>query len=159
MSLLAEGVAEHVIKADTGVLLGPKVALVITVIRDHPLDVALSTTHVFFFLAPSFPFEPPLQTKTRAKMMLLPLKGDLIHRPLTAIYTSFVLVQRCSKIGKLAHGLVPLLFGAVCCCLLPLLPLLLSITSERESALRSLLSFLFRLLAHGHLIFRCLSFC
>ncbi len=89
--------------------------------------------------------------------MVPPLKGDLIDCPLTVIDTFFVLVEGCSKIGKVAQGLVPLLFGAVCCCLLPLLPLLLSRTRECESALRSLLSFLFRLLVHEHLIFCCLS--
>jgi hypothetical protein len=157
-SLLAERVAERVIIADTGMLLGPGVAVIITIIGDHPLDVALSPTHLFFDLSLSFSFEPSLQTKVRTKQMVLPLKGDLIRCPLTAIYTSFVLVQGCSKNVKLAHGIVPLLFGAVCCCSLPLLPLLLSVTSKCESALRSLLSFLFRFLAHGYLIFRCLRF-
>ncbi len=115
---------------------------------DHPLDMALSPTHLFFDLSLSFPFEPSLQTKARAKMMVLPLKGDLIDCPLTPIDIYFLLVQRCSKISKLAHGLVPLLFGTVCCCVLPLLPLLLSISSKCQSALRSLLSLLFCLLAH-----------
>ncbi len=110
--------------------------------------MALSPTHLYFFLALSFPFEPPLQTKTRAKMMVLPLKGDFIDHPLTAIDMSFLLVQGCSKIGKVAQGLVPLTIGALGSCLLPLLPLLLSVTGEGEPALRSLLSFLFRLLAH-----------
>ena len=64
---LAEGVGEHMVKADTGMLLRPGVAKVITIIRYHPQDVALSPTHLFFFLVLSFPFEPPLQTKTRAK--------------------------------------------------------------------------------------------
>jgi hypothetical protein len=156
-NLLAEGVAEHVVKADTGMLLRPRVALVITIIFEHPLHVALSPTHLFFDLSLSFPFEPPLQTKTRAKLMVLPLKGDLIDCPLTVLDTFFVLVQGCSKISKLAQGLAPLLFGAVCGSLLPLLPLLLSRTREGESALRTLLSFVFGLLVHEHLIFCCLS--
>ena len=127
--------------------------MIITIILDHPLDVALSPAHLVFDLSLSFPFEPPLQTKARAKQMFLPLKGDFIDRPLTAIDMYFLLVQGCSKIGKVAHGLVPLLFGALCSCALPLLPLVLSVTGEGEPALRSLLSFLFRLLAHGPLIF------
>ncbi len=85
--------------------------------------------------------------------MVLPLKGDLIDCPITVIDTFFLLVQGCSKIGKVAQGLVPLLLGALGSCLLPLLPLLLSRAGEGEPALRSLLSFLFRLLAHEHLIF------
>ena len=131
--------------------------MIITIMFDHPLHVTLSPTHLFFDLSLSFPFEPPLQTKTRAKLMVLPLKGDLIDCPLTVIDTFFMLVQGCSKIGKVAQGLVPLLFGTVCCCVLSLLPLLLSRTRECELALRSLLSFLFRLLVHEHLIFCCLS--
>jgi hypothetical protein len=131
--------------------------MIITIMFDHPLHMALSPTHLFFDLSLSFPFEPPLQTKTRAKLMVLPLKADLIDCPLTVLDTFFMLVQGCSKIGKVAQGLVPLLFGALCCSLLPLLPLLLSRTRECESALRSLLSCLFRLLVHEHLIFCCLS--
>ncbi len=123
--------------------------MIITIIFDHPPDVALSPTHLVFFLVLSFPFEPPLQTKASAKQMFLPLKGDFIDCPLPAIDTYFLLVQGCSKICKVAQGLVPLTFGALCCCVLPLLPLLLSRTGEGESALRSLLSFLFCLLAHG----------
>ncbi len=129
--------------------------MIITIIFDHPLDVPLSPTHLVFDLSLSFPFEPPLQTKARAKQAFLPLKGDFIDCPLKAIDTSFLLVEGCSKIGKVVQGLVPLTFGALCCCVLPLLPVLLSRTGECESALRSLLSFLFRLLAHGPLI--CLA--
>src|SRR5262249_45436978 len=140
-------------KGLTGISLRPRVAVIITIMFDHPLHVALSPTHLFFDPSLSFPFEPSLQTKTRAKLMVLPLKGDLINCPLTIIDTFFVLVQGCSKIGKVAHGLVPLLFSTVCCSLLPLLPLLLSRTRKCESALGSLLSFLFRLLVHEHLIF------
>ncbi len=144
-------------KGLTGISLRPRVAVIITIIHYHPLHVALSPTQLFFDLSLLFPCEPPLQTKTRAKMRVLPLKGDLIDRSITIIDTFFVLFQGCSKIGKVAQGLVPLLFGAVCCCLLPLLPLLLSRTRECEPALRSLLSFLFRLLVHRYIIFRCLS--
>ncbi len=64
---LAEGVGEHVVKADTSLLLRPRIAMVITIIHYHPLDVALSPTHLVFDLSQSFPFEPPLQTKARAK--------------------------------------------------------------------------------------------
>ncbi len=64
---LAEGVGEHMAKADIGMLLRPGVAKVITIIFYHPSDVPLSPTHLFFFQALSFPFEPPLQTKARAK--------------------------------------------------------------------------------------------
>ena len=73
--------------------LRPGVAVIITIMFDHPLHVALSPTHLIFDLSLSFPCEPPLQTKMRAKLMVLPLKGDLIDRPLTAIDNSFVLVQ------------------------------------------------------------------
>ena len=138
-------------------LLWPGVAMIITIMFEHPLHVVLSPTHLLFDLSLSFPFEPPLQTKTRGKLMVVSLKADLIDCPLTVIDTFFVLVQGRSKISKVAQGLVPLLFGAVCCSLLPLLPLLLSRTCECESALRSLLSFLFRLLVHEHLILQRLA--
>jgi hypothetical protein len=115
---------------------------------DHPLDVPLGPTHLLFFLAFPFPFEPALHPKARAKVRGLALKGDLIDRLLLVVSRFCVLFYRCSKIGKVAQGLVPLALGTLCRRLLPLLTLLLSQTCEGESALRPLLSFLFRLLAH-----------
>lgn len=123
--------------------------MVITIVFYHPLHVPLGPTHLLLDLSLPFPFEPPLHTKARAKPMCFAFKGDCIHHLPLAI-ASLLFLQRCSKISKLAHGLVPPLFGAMGCCLLPLLPLLLSIPSECESALRSLLSLLFCLLAHEH---------
>jgi hypothetical protein len=121
--------------------------VVITIIVYHPLDVPLGPTHLPLRCSCSFPFEPPLQMKARTKPMYFALKGDRIHHLPIAI-ASLVFLQWCSKLGKVAQGLVPLLFGMVCCCALPMLPLLLSKTRQCQSALGSLLSFLFRLLTH-----------
>ncbi len=111
------------------------------------MDVPLGPTHLLLRCSCSFPFEPTLQTKARTKPMDVSFKGDRIHHLPIAI-ASFLFLQRCSKLGQVAQGLVPLLFGTVCCCVLPLLPLLLSKTRQCQSALRSLLSFLFCLLTH-----------
>jgi hypothetical protein len=122
--------------------------MVITIVVDHPLDVPLSPAHLLFFLAFPFPFKPALHPKARAKARGLALKGDFIDRLDLVIHRFFVLLYRCSQIGKVAQRLVPPLLGTVCSRLLPLLALLLSEARQGEPALRPLLSFLLRHLLH-----------
>ena len=85
--------------------------MVITIVADHPLDVPLRPTHLLFFLAFPFPFEPALHPKARAKVRGLALKGDFIDRLLLVAWRFFVLFYRCSQIGEMAQRLVPPLLG------------------------------------------------
>jgi hypothetical protein len=121
--------------------------MVITIIVYHPLDVPLGPTHLLLRYSCLFSFEPPLQAKARTEPMYFSFKCDCIHHLPTTL-ASLVFLHCCSKIGKEAQGLVPPLFGTMGGTALPLLPKLVPETFECQSALRSLLSFLFCLLTH-----------
>ena len=86
--------------------------MVITIVVDHPPDVPLGPAHLLFFLAFSFPFEPALHAKARAKTKGIALKADLVDRLPLVISRCFVLFKRCSQI-EMAQRFVPTLLNTV----------------------------------------------
>ncbi len=128
------------VKCDVAAILWPGIAVIVTIIVDHPLYVPLSPTHLLFLQ--SFSFEPALEMKATSQSRDFSLKSNLIHDFRVGIDRFSALFQRCSKIGELAQGLVPLFFCTLCSCPLTLLSLLLPIVNKSKSALCSLLSFL-----------------